>query len=52
MDAHKAQIALACGLFRAMAAAANWQAAEQSKSSAMHLAIIFTSSSRRQDAAQ
>ena len=52
MPAHSAQMAFACSLPRAMAAAANWQAAAQSMSSAMHLAIIWTSGSFRQDAAQ
>ena len=52
MSAHSAQMAFACSLPRPMAAAANWQAAAQSMSSAMHLAIIWTSGSFRQEAAQ
>jgi hypothetical protein len=43
---------LACSLPRAIAAAANWQAAAQSMSSAMHLAIMATSVSFRHEAAQ
>ncbi|WP_443303663.1 hypothetical protein [Variovorax sp. CCNWLW186] len=52
MSEHRAQMDLACSLPRAIAAAANWQAAAQSMSSAMHLAIMATSLSFRQEAAQ
>jgi hypothetical protein len=52
ISAHSRQMAPACSLPRAIAAAANWQMATQSMSSAMQRAIIFTSSSARQDAAQ
>jgi hypothetical protein len=46
--AHSAQIALACSLPRAIAAAANAQMAAQSMSSAMQRAIFFTSGSCKQ----
>ena len=52
MSAQSAQIALAWVLPRAMTAAANVQIWAQSMSSAMHLAIILTSVSCKQEAAQ
>jgi hypothetical protein len=52
ISAQSAHISLASSLPRAIAAAAKWQAAAQSKSSAMHLAIILTLSSFKQDDAQ
>jgi hypothetical protein len=52
ISAHSLQMALAWALPRAIAAAASWQIAAQSISSAMHLVIAFTSSSARHEAAQ
>jgi hypothetical protein len=52
MSAQSAQIAWACALSRAMAAVAIAQISAQSISSAMHLVIILTSVSCKQDAAQ
>ena len=52
MSAQSAQIALAWALPRAMAAAANAQIWAQSISSSMHLAIILTSVSCKQEIAQ
>jgi hypothetical protein len=52
MSAQTRQIALAKSLPRAIAAAASWQMAAQSMSSAMQRAIIFTSGSFRQALAQ
>lgn len=48
MVAHKAQMAFACSLPRAIAAAAKAHIAAQSMSSAMQRAIAFTSVSVRQ----
>lgn len=50
--AHTPQMAALHSLCRAIAAAASWQIAAQSMSSAMHRAIIFTLSSFRHAAAQ
>lgn len=52
MSAQRAQIAFACWLFLAIAAAASAQMPAQSMSSAMQAAIFFTSGSCRQAAAQ
>ena len=52
MSAHKAQIAFAFSLPRAIAPAARRQITAQSMSSATHRAIIFTSSSCKQAVAQ
>jgi hypothetical protein len=52
MVAQTRQIAALYSLSLDIAAAASWQMAAQSMSSAMHRAIIFTSSSLKHDAAQ
>ena len=52
MLAHNLQMADACSLSRDIAATANAQMAAQSISSAMQRAIIFTSGSRKHEAAQ